>query len=82
MINESAHSTDGWGECCMFRLRRAAAGFAKGDCLCVVRGQQPEGGELVVDLEGRVGRHGGGPVYGIVVGAVRETRRPRPAPTG
>ncbi len=57
--------------CRMVRLRRAAAGFARGDLLLVVPGIDPEGGEFVIDMLGRLGRHGGGPVWGVVVGAVR-----------
>lgn len=58
--------------CRAFRVRRAVAGFAEGDLLLVVPGAEPEGGEWVVDLQGRLARHGGGPVYGIVVGVVRQ----------
>ena len=58
--------------CRIFRLRRDKAGLAKGDLLMVVPGAIPEGGEFVVDLKGRVGRHGGGPVMGVIVGVVKE----------
>jgi len=58
--------------CRMFRLRRALAGFLPGDLLIVAPGVEPEGGEFVIDLEGRFGRHGGGPVQGVVVGVVRK----------
>lgn len=61
--------------CRVYRLRRAAAGFASGDLLFVVPGLTPEGGEFVIDVEGRFGRHGGGPVFGVVVGVVRAPRR-------
>lgn len=57
--------------CRVFRVRRAAAGFSPGDLLLVAPDAEPEGGELVVFLDGRVGRHGGGPVRGVVVGAIR-----------
>lgn len=57
--------------CRMVRLRRAAAGFHRGDLLLVVPGAEPEGGEFVIELDGRVGRHGGGPVWGVIVGVVR-----------
>ena len=53
------------------RLHRPGAGFAPGDLVLVRRGAIPEGGEIVIDLHGRVGRHGGGPVWGVVVGAIR-----------
>ena len=62
--------------CRMFRLTRRAAGFEIGDLLLVAPGTEPEGGELVIDLRGRVGRHGGGPVLGVVVGAVRRAPGP------
>jgi hypothetical protein len=73
----------------MFRLRRNAAGLSRGDLLYVVPGAIPEGGEFVIDDEFRLGRHGGGPVWGVVVGMVRtkapiapvRTRR-RPQPSG
>jgi hypothetical protein len=54
-----------------FRVERPTAGFRTGDLLFVVPGMTPEGGEFVIDLHGRLGRHGGGPVWGVVVGAVR-----------
>jgi len=57
--------------CRVFRLARAAGGFSAGDLLLVAPGEEPEGGEWVVDLSGRVVRHGGGPVLGVVVGVVR-----------
>jgi hypothetical protein len=63
--------------CRAFRLERAMAGFRRGDVLLVAPGVEPEGGELVVDLEGRLGRHGGGPVLGVVVGVVRRGRGTR-----
>jgi len=58
--------------CRMVRLRRAMAGFLPGDLLIVAPGVEPEGGEFVIDLEGRFGRHGGGLVQGVVVGVVRK----------
>lgn len=66
--------------CRVFRLRRDKVGLSKGDLLMVVPGAVPEGGEFVVDLEGRVGRYaggrsGGGPVWGVVVGVIHERRR-------
>lgn len=80
--------------CRVFRLRRDKAGLAKGDLIMVVPvaaaeggGQEcaePEGGEIVVDLQGRVGRHAGGrnadgrsggPVWGVVVGVIHERNR-------
>ncbi|MHC4847223.1 MAG: hypothetical protein ACYTEG_02080 [Planctomycetota bacterium] len=61
--------------CRTFRLRRNAAGLARGDLLFVIPGAQPEGGEFVIDHHFRLGRHGGGPVFGVVVGMVREPRR-------
>ena len=54
-----------------FRLRRDAAGLSRGDLLYVVPGAVPEGGEFVIDLQFRVGRHGGGPVFGVIVGVLR-----------
>ncbi|MFQ5845139.1 MAG: hypothetical protein ACE5JG_09155 [Planctomycetota bacterium] len=68
---------DAEGGCRAFRLDRAAAGFRRGDVLLVAPGVEPEGGELVVDLEGKLGRHGGGPVLGVVVGVVRRGRGAR-----
>jgi hypothetical protein len=65
--------------CRMLRLRRGAAGFRPGDLLLVVPGAEPEGGEWVIDLKGRLGRHGGGPVWGIVVGVVRQGPEARSA---
>ena len=80
--------------CRVFRLRRDKAGLAKGDLIMVVpvtgrrgagpEGAEPEGGEIVVDLQGRVGRHAGGrnadgrsggPVWGVVVGVIHERSR-------
>ncbi len=76
--------------CRVFRLRRNKAGLAKGDLIMVVpvsgpegagsEGAGPEGGEFVVDLQGRVcrhagGRHGGSPVWGVVVGVIHERNR-------
>jgi hypothetical protein len=61
------------------RLSRAGAGLAAGDLLLVRPGAVPEGGEIVIDLHGRVGRHGGGPVWGVVVGAIRSGRAAEPA---
>ena len=77
--------------CRVFRLRRNKAGLAKGDLIMVVpvsgsegagsEGAGSEGGEIVVDLQGRVGRHAGGrnadgrsgsPVWGVVVGVIHE----------
>jgi len=58
--------------CRVVRVRRSAAGFACGDLLFVALDEPPEGGEVVIDLQGRLGRHGGGPVWGVVVGAVRK----------
>ena len=58
--------------CMMLALRRSVLGFAPGDLLLVVPEATAEGGELVVDLHGRVGRHGGGPILGVIVGAVRQ----------
>ncbi len=60
----------------MFRLRRNAAGLARGDVLYVVPGAKPEGGEFVIDSEFRLGRsvtggECGGPVWGVVVGMIR-----------
>ena len=76
----------------MFRLRRNAAGLVRGDLLYVVPGAVPEGGEFVIDPEFRLGRHGGGPVWGVVVGMVRKQSNPaqvnsaqvkrRPRPSG
>lgn len=63
--------------CRMLRLKRAVAGLAPGDLLLVAPGVEPEGGELVVDGRGRVGRHGGGPVLGVIVGIVRRGVRAR-----
>jgi hypothetical protein len=60
----------------MFRLRRNAAGLDRGDLLYVVPGAVPEGGEFVIDPEFRLGRHGGGPVWGVVVGMVRKQSNP------
>jgi len=57
----------------VFEVRRPVAGFRPGDLLYVVDDVEPEGGELVIDRHGRVGRHGGGPVLGIVVAALRGT---------
>ena len=62
------------------RLKRAVLGFEPSDLLLVDPDLTPEGGELVIDLRGRIGRHGGGPVRGVIVGAVRKrslTRRVR-----
>ena len=64
------------GPCRMFRMRRPAAGLERDDLLIVATGVIPEGGELVVDLEGRVGRHGGGPVWGVIVGVVKHGAAP------
>jgi len=66
--------------CRMVRLRKKTAGFLPGDLLMVAPGAEPEGGEWVIDLNGRLGRHGGGPVWGVVVGVVR--RRPTAAAAG
>jgi len=60
--------------CRVFRLQRNKAGLSKGDLLMVVPDAIPEGGEYVIDLEGRVCRHGGGPVLGVIVGVVRGGR--------
>jgi hypothetical protein len=60
--------------CRMFRMQRDKGQFSRGDLLMVVPDAVPEGGEYVIDLEGRVGRHGGGPVLGVVVGIVRNRR--------
>lgn len=57
--------------CRMFRLRRDAAGFSAGDLLLVTTDAVPEGGEFVIDWHGRLCRHGGGPVRGVIVGVVR-----------
>jgi hypothetical protein len=57
--------------CRVFRLQRDKVGLSKGDLLMVVADAIPEGGEFVIDLEGRVCRHGGGPVMGVIVGVVR-----------
>ncbi|MHC4937758.1 MAG: hypothetical protein ACYTHK_02160 [Planctomycetota bacterium] len=57
--------------CRTFRLRRNAAGLRRGDLLFVIPGARPEGGEFVIDPHFRLGRHGGGPVWGVVVGMVR-----------
>ena len=59
------------GGCRTFRLRRDAAGLSRGDLLLVIPGARPEGGEFVIDHHFRLGRHGGGPVWGVVVGMVR-----------
>jgi len=59
------------GGCRTFRLRRDAAGLRRGDLVFVVPGARPEGGEFVIDHQFRLGRHGGGPVWGVVVGMVR-----------
>ena len=69
-VEETPALIEGSG-CRMLRLRRRTAGFAPGDLLLVVPGAEPEGGEWVIDMKGRLGRHGGGPVWGIVVGVVR-----------
>ena len=63
--------------CRVYRLKRTAAGFREGDILLVLPGAEPEGGEIIIDLEGRLGRHGGGPVAGVVVGAVRRGKGAR-----
>ena len=60
--------------CRVFRMQRDKGSFSRGDLLMVVPDAVPEGGEYVIDLEGRVGRHGGGPVLGVVVGIVRSAR--------
>ena len=65
--------------CRMVRLRQSVAGFAAGDLLLVAPDAEAQGGELVVDLQGRVGRYGGGAVWGVIVGAVRRAVAP-PAP--
>jgi hypothetical protein len=71
----------GWeGSCRTFRLRRDAAGLERGDLVIVIPGARPEGGEFIIDHHFRLGRHGGGPVWGVVVGMVR--RRSRDAPAG
>ncbi|MGQ0613943.1 MAG: hypothetical protein ACT4PV_09430 [Planctomycetaceae bacterium] len=57
--------------CRIFRMRTKGAGFHAGDLLLVLPDLQPEGGELVIDALGRVGRYGGGAVQGVVVGVVR-----------
>jgi len=62
--------------CRMVRLRQPAAGFAAGDLLLVAPDAEAQGGELVVDLQGRVCRHGGGAVWGVIVGAVRRAVSP------
>ena len=62
------------GGCRVFRLQRDKAGLSKGDLLMVAPDAIPEGGEYVIDLEGRVCRHGGGPVLGVIVGVVRHRR--------
>jgi len=61
--------------CRVFRMQRDKGTFSRGDLLMVVPDAVPEGGEYVIDLEGRVGRHGGGPVLGVVVGVVRKRAR-------
>jgi hypothetical protein len=61
--------------CRTFRLRRDAAGLERGDLVIVIPGARPEGGEFVIDHHFRLGRHGGGPVWGVVVGMVRRRRR-------
>ena len=67
----------------LLRLQRSVgvfgAAFQRGDVLVVMPGARPEGGEIVIDMDGRVGRHGGGPVWGIVVGAVRQRALKPPA---
>ena len=66
-------------------LKRAALGFEPRDLLLVDPAIEPEGGELVIDSRGRVARHGGGPVRGVIVGAIRRrvlrvaNRQPAPA---
>ena len=60
--------------CRVFRMQRDKGSFSRGDLLMVAPDTVPEGGEYVIDLEGRVGRHGGGPVIGVVVGIVRGQR--------
>ena len=62
------------GGCRVFRLQRDKAGLSKGDLLMVVPDAIPEGGEYVIDLQGRVCRHGGGPVMGVIVGIVKGGR--------
>lgn len=62
---------EGGRPCKTLVLRRPVLGFDAGDLLLVVPGAEAEGGELVVDSSGRVGRHGGGPIWGVIVGAVR-----------
>ncbi|MHC4932489.1 MAG: hypothetical protein ACYTGV_09910 [Planctomycetota bacterium] len=67
----------------VFEVVRTVAGFGRGDLLFVAPESEPDGGELVVDLERRVCRHGGGRVLGVVVGALRSralTRRARRGP--
>jgi len=60
--------------CRVFRMQRDKVGLSKGDLLMVVPDAIPEGGEYVIDLNGRVCRHGGGPVLGVIVGVVRKRR--------
>jgi len=81
-VKEPGAADDG-GACRTFRLRRDAAGLARGDLLFVIPGAVPEGGEFVIDHQFRLGRHGGGPVWGVVVGMVRRRRGgTRPAGMG
>ena len=61
--------------CRVFRMQRDKGSFSRGDLLMVAPDAVPEGGEFVIDLEGRVARHGGGPVLGVVVGVVRKRAR-------
>jgi hypothetical protein len=68
---EEVRAPDGAHGFRVFQVSRTVAGFGRGDLLFVVPRSEPEGGELVVDLEGRLCRHGGGRVLGVVVGALR-----------
>ena len=52
----------------MFRMQRSKGELSRGDLLMVATDAVPEGGEYVIDLQGRVCKHGGGPVMGVVVG--------------
>ena len=74
-VSEPDLGADWESRCRTFRLRRDAAGLERGDVVIVIPGARPEGGEFVIDHHFRLGRHGGGPVWGVVVGMVRRRGR-------